>query len=380
MTTPAARAACALAATLALSAFAGTPQAPTDLDPKVSCSSKDCHDAFAKKKHVHGPISVDECKACHVWKDNKHKFTLAQKGTTLCTSCHDDIEIGDAKKKDEKKDEKKGPESEGKKEQEKRKLVVHEPVKEDCANCHDPHAADHKGLLTAPLLELCETCHDETFAKIKSKEALSTHATALKGKACLSCHVVHSGKHPRLLAAAANDLCLSCHDKEIQAGQRVVASTKAELTLKGATVHGPIEDEGCVMCHDGHGSPHVALLKRAYPPTFYAAYEPKTYALCFECHEAGLATQAETEDATEFRNGTRNLHHVHVHKDRKGRSCRFCHAPHASALPHQLRASVPFGRVGWQLPLGFKPTKTGGTCTSGCHAPKSYDREQPVKP
>ena len=370
MTTAATRHTLALAVALALASLASAGEAkkkaPEKLDPKAACISTDCHPDLAKKKHVHGPVSVGECKACHVWKDNKHEFSLAHEGTRLCTSCHDDIEIGDQKKKDGEPAEKK-------------KLVVHEAVKEDCANCHNPHASDHKGILTAPVLELCETCHDKTFAKIKSKKSLSTHSVALTGKACLACHAVHTSKYPKLVTAPANELCLSCHDKAITAGKRVIPSTKAELTVKKATVHGPIEDEGCVMCHDGHGSAHVALLKLAYPPDKYAAYTDKAYALCFGCHEAALAAKAETEDETEFRNGTRNLHYVHVHKDRKGRTCRLCHAPHASALPHQLRAAVPFGRAGWQLPIGFKPTENGGTCASGCHAPKTYDREKPVQ-
>ena len=51
----------------------------------------------------------------------------------------------------------------------------------------------------------------------------------------------------------------------------------------------------------------------------------------------------ETKGATGFRNGTQNLHAVHVNDKVKGRTCRACHAPHGADLPHLIRASVPFG-------------------------------------
>jgi predicted CXXCH cytochrome family protein len=358
--------------TLALLARAATAgeEAPKVLDTKAPCANKTCHADFAKKKHVHGPIAVGECKACHVWKDNKHEFTIAREGSKLCISCHDDILIEEEKKGKEKE------EGEGEDAEEK-KLVVHEPVKEDCANCHDPHGANTKALLTAPVLELCETCHDETFAKAKAKTTGSTHSIILKGKACLSCHAVHTSGFEKLLASTANDMCLGCHDKEQKAGDRVIPSTKAEMAKK--TLHGPLEDEGCVMCHDAHGSKHITMLKFAYPERFYAPFSANAYELCFQCHDEALAAAAQTEDETEFRNGKLNLHHLHVNKKVKGRTCRACHATHASDRPAQLRESIPFGRMSWKLPIGFEKAETGGSCASGCHALRAYDRRTPVK-
>ena len=75
-----------------------------------------------------------------------------------------------------------------------------------------------------------------------------------------------------------------------------------------------------------------------------------------------------------FRNGERNLHFLHVNRE-KGRSCRACHDEHASNQPKHIRESVPFGR--WTMHTQYTKTETGGGCTTGCHRPYSYDRDNP---
>ncbi|MBM4038387.1 MAG: hypothetical protein FJ290_07725 [Planctomycetes bacterium] len=342
-------------------ATARAAEAPKTLVPRASCVSKDCHADFSKKKHLHGPVAEKECKECHSWKDDLHKFALVRKGTALCTECHDDILV----KKDGAKT--------------KKGATLHEPITEDCVTCHDPHASNEKGFLTMPLLELCDTCHDKTLARARGKDktVLSNHAVMLEGKACMTCHSPHTSKVPYLLTQKPKALCLSCHDKPQQAGSREVANVKEQLTQK-KHVHGPVADEDCTACHVGHASEQVTLLARAYPPKFYAPFDPKAYALCFECHEADLGTQAKTTKATEFRNGEHNLHFLHVNKPTKGRTCRACHAAHASDLPSQIQPAVPFGTGGWAIPIRFTKTATGGSCQSGCHEPKAYDRKTPV--
>ena len=81
---------------------------------------------------------------------------------------------------------------------------------------------------------------------------------------------------------------------------------------------------------------------------------------------------------TDFRNGDRNLHHVHVNRERKGRTCRACHETHASSRDKHIRDSVPFGEGGWELPIGFERRANGGSCAPGCHTPYAYDRVDPV--
>ena len=83
-------------------------------------------------------------------------------------------------------------------------------------------------------------------------------------------------------------------------------------------------------------------------------------------------TEAETTTVTDFRDGSRNLHFVHVNKTRKGRTCRACHETHASRRPNHIRESVPFGN--WQLPVNYEKTDDGGSCAPGCHRPETYSR------
>jgi predicted CXXCH cytochrome family protein len=140
-----------------------------------------------------------------------------------------------------------------------------------------------------------------------------------------------------------------------------------------AVVHEPVK-EGCASCHEPHGGARARLLGDTFPAGAYAAYTDTEYGLCFTCHDRELASAATTTTATAFRDGPRNLHFVHVNKE-KGRSCGLCHDAHASARPALMAESVPFGQ--WKLPVRFAKTTSGGSCAAGCHRPYSYDREDP---
>jgi hypothetical protein len=94
--------------------------------------------------------------------------------------------------------------------------------------------------------------------------------------------------------------------------------------------------------------------------------------LCFGCHERDLVRKQVTSSATKFRDGERNLHHLHVNDGQKGRSCKLCHAIHGGTNSVLVADSVPFGQ--WNLPLRFVKTETGGGCAPGCHKPQHYDR------
>jgi predicted CXXCH cytochrome family protein len=150
----------------------------------------------------------------------------------------------------------------------------------------------------------------------------------------------------------------------------------AAQLVEGAHLHGPLASKKCGGCHEPHGNDLPSFVSKPYTGTFYSPYQPEAYALCFSCHDETLATEKLTAGATKFRNGNVNLHYLHVNKARKGRSCRACHTIHASKNPHMLADSVPFGQ--WQLPIGFKEIEGGGTCTSGCHLPKTYRRVKPA--
>ena len=336
-----------LFAVIALSFLARAGEAPTELEPDAACSTETCHSDITGTKYVHGPAAANECTACHENEDDRHEFTVAYEGNELCAACHDEFE--------------------GK--------VAHEPVSEDCLTCHSPHGGDDKAFLVETRSELCGMCHDDITTQ--AEEASSKHSVVLEGEGCVGCHNPHSSDFPKLLAAEPMDLCFQCHGEKIKQDKRTISNVKEEIAGK-KFVHGPIRERNCTACHAAHGSEHFSMLKGKYPETFSAPFSSETYALCLQCHKKTLTLDAKAENLTGFRNGTLNLHDLHVAKKVKGRACRACHAAHASDLPHNVRASVPFGSKGWALPIGFKATETGGSCASGCHVPRRYDRGTPV--
>jgi predicted CXXCH cytochrome family protein len=307
----------------------------------------ECHDEVAEGlKYVHGPVAAGACTVCHDSHASDHPAMLVGSDRAVCESCHEPM-------RDRITD----------------KQIKHSPVTEGCLTCHNPHGADNKMNLTAEAPELCLDCHDDIGDTID--DASVTHDAVTTGRACASCHDPHASDVQVLLSAEPMELCLSCHDKSLASRDAKLTDLKTLLT-ENTNHHGPIQENNCSSCHRVHGGSHFRLLTEAYPADFYAPFEEKRYALCFDCHEPDLLADAETEKLTNFRNGKQNLHYVHVHRTPKGRTCRACHNTHASRRPRHITESVPFGS--WDLPINFEKTETGGSCQPGCHRAYRYDR------
>ena len=233
--------------------------------------------------------------------------------------------------------------------------VVHAPT-DSCDTCHEsvetPHPQEGKKTfkLSQEPPELCAACHDAIGTKP------NVHPPVKDGM-CTSCHDPHSSAEAKLLSQPVTDLCRACHDD------------KGSL----ANVHAG----DCTSCHVPHDSEFKPLLAAEFPADKYVPYSDTAFALCFTCHDHEMLEKAQTGSATEFRDGERNLHYVHVHNDKKGRSCRLCHAVHGTRGPALVADTVPFGK--WSLPLKFVKTETGGSCAPGCHKPAVYDRAAPAK-
>jgi predicted CXXCH cytochrome family protein len=284
------------------------------------CASRECHNTYGQKKYVHQPVARGVCKLCHRLTDaKKHAFILVRTRQELCGSCHQDKLKG---------------------------KYLHDPiVKGKCLDCHNPHNSDYKFLIpVAKIAELCRKCHD------KKENVKNPHQPVAEGK-CTLCHSNHSSKYRPLLINDERPLCFSCHE-----------DTKAELD-KFKYLHKPVVDRGCRVCHEPHGSDYYRILVKEYPS-------------CFSCHKENKVLVKETENLTEFRNGNMNLHYLHVNSPERGRTCRACHATHASNEPKHLRKAVPYG--GWEIPMQFEKTETGGGCSPGCHKARAYDRLKPV--
>ncbi len=296
-----------------------------------------CHQDHVDFKVLHAPVSNGDCTACHTPHESNTPTLLLMEPPDLCTDCHVDMKDVLSKK------------------------VVHAAVEAGCTSCHNPHGSKNAKLLSDPVPDLCLSCHVDIADTVK--EATVPHPALDMPDGCVACHSPHSSDNDKLLLKVQKDVCLGCHDTVISARMPVL--------------HGPNNDGKCSRCHAPHGGKLDKLLVREFPSETYVPYTDKTYALCFGCHKRDLLLSPKTSSATNFRNGEKNLHFVHVNNDQKGRSCRLCHSLHGSTKPKLIADTVPFGQ--WKLPLRYVKTESGGGCSPGCHNPRYYDRDSPGK-
>ncbi len=324
----------------------------------ANASCEQCHPGVGTKgKKVHGPVAVKACVVCHSPHFSKQPDLLLKKPTELCLSCHED-----------------------KKEEMAKAVSVHQAVKDGCTGCHSAHESNDPALLKGPGIADCMACHKDFLSRMEKKKYF--HGALTENHRCANCHSPHFSKERFLLKEKPSLLCMDCHTKEItvpakgkNGRTRTIPSILEQIKGK-KFLHGPVKVGNCAACHNGHGSDYINLLRFPFPGTFYAEWNKKAYLACFECHESRLVSEKRTTKSTGFRNGDLNLHYLHTMR-KKGRTCRACHAEHASSQPKLIREKVPFGS--WAFDNVFKKTPTGGTCATGCHRPKAYDRKNPVK-
>ncbi|MBI5117521.1 cytochrome C [Candidatus Poribacteria bacterium] len=302
-----------------------------------------CHDGkLIKEPYLHGPVAAGGCVVCHNPHAANQPKLLVNEERVLCFTCH-----AESKARFELKN-------------------THKPVTESCLKCHRPHGSIDPMLLVKKESELCLSCHEKLHPAVAKtiKDSTVKHPPVAEGK-CVSCHTPHSTNFEKQLKASMQTICFTCH---AEVGQSVKTSKYP---------HGPVKDNDCYACHISHGSNNPKILKNYFPDEFYTAYATEKYAICFDCHNKNIALEELTTTLTNFRNGNRNLHFLHVNKDPKGRSCKACHEVHAGNQAKHIREEVPFGSM-WSYPINYTKLETGGRCLVGCHKPKEYDRMNPV--
>jgi len=296
----------------------------------------------------HPPFRVGYCNVCHVSDNQDDPGKLRAPMPDLCFFCHKATQqmVGFQ--------------------------VPHKPAQEHCGYCHNPHNSKYRMLLHAPTKALCGSCHLEIDKIVR--QAPVDHAPAKRGETCKNCHVPHGSHVERLLHKLPSDMCLVCHDTDGIVDNDGVAleNIKRKIAVKPFH-HEPIDKKNCSACHVAHGGENFRLLNKKYPHKFYEPYTKESYALCLDCHNMERSlTELTTTTLTDFRDGDKNLHAVHVSKPKKGRTCRSCHGEHATDQLHLIREHVPFGKVNWQLDINYVKTKTGGRCERSCHEKAEY--------
>lgn len=117
-----------------------------------------------------------------------------------------------------------------------------------CESCHGAGSAhvdgggdvskiiNPKKLDAAAAADLCMTCH-----KDKSLMMWKTGAHSQNDLSCVTCHSVHEGEGRKSLTKGGTETCLQCHKKQ-----------KADMNLSS---HHPLPEGkmACVSCHNPHG-------------------------------------------------------------------------------------------------------------------------------
>lgn len=242
------------------------------------------------------------------------------------------------------------------------KKSVHPALEDDaCGDCHEFHGDNEKLILVEEGNALCLQCHDDPAEGRVVHEAVSDGS-------CTDCHDPHSSGQDALLIEETAKLCSQCHD---------VPDEMSNMT------HSALSDGECTDCHDPHSAEFSRLLIDKYETTrFPGGFTEEMYTLCFQCHESSLVTGGAEE--TNFRNGSKNLHNVHVMgalkpnkygivKRGRARSCSICHNAHGSTQPYSLIRKYEHKGITF-LTMTYTSSEDGGNCTVGCHKPQGYTR------
>jgi len=163
-----------------------------------------------------------------------------------------------------------------------------------CAECHadqtrEFHTATHAAIKTEWSEQGalgCETCHGPASVHTESGGALGTIVNPKRSpKICFDCHLEMRGRFnlPHHHPLAEGDVsCSDCHDSHkgsaIRGGGASLAGVNQGCIQCHPAQSGPFAfqheamREGCVMCHDPHGSVNEKLLTQ------------RNGNLCLKCH------------------------------------------------------------------------------------------------
>ncbi len=316
---------------LSCHSFTSSPKrvaAPTT----VTCAK--CHaSAKAPMKDVnehtlHGGVA---CQLCH----NAHgKKPMVPVGQPVCARCHqfENFQTGMQPVK--------GPEEHRK-----------------CEGCHKPHAP----LKSA--LEYCVNCHEKNAKGIVPASVATGKTTALKHKACTSCHLPHTWR-------AERSGCMQCHKDKAAMIQTRSPPQHATCTTCHE-VHGPPPTGAvCVTCHAKTKGNHVALAPERHKDCTschdpHAPLPQDTRRSCAKCHTQQLTELSRDGPEGHAKESCFGCHQPHDNPLPPANICAKCHAERAKIV---AAASPPKHRVclSCHAPHKFKITEIAPVCAK-CH-------------
>ncbi len=236
-----------------------------------------------------------------------------------------------------------------------------EHPKSQCIICHNPHDDSNQHYLKKPGAQMCADCHKE-FVDGPAKgmhplgamtydvpKSLTDAGGETFGKprelTCLVCHSTHSSTHKPLLTmpADSDQLCLSCHEKQLtdsaMGGAMHKHAESPKLTVKqqaavkehGGQV-GPNGELICASCHTvHHAESDTSLL------TTWSASEGS----CRACHADKASVDGTAHD---LRTNFPNEKNVAGQPVWQAGTCKACHLAHGPAKTPQPTAGDSTGR------------------------------------
>jgi DmsE family decaheme c-type cytochrome len=181
------------------------------------------------------------CTDCHKPHAAKDPMLVKSEQSQICFTCHQDIRADTYK-------------------------YSHHPIREGlvtCSDCHNPMGSpgDTKELKEFTVNQTCYNCHAD-----KRGPMLWEHQPVRDN--CLNCHTPHGSDQPRLMKEPMNFLCSSCHSAE--ANQSGGAFGGAHSVMTGPTGNAFFNSalanqRTCLSCHSqvhGSNSPAGAFFLR----------------------------------------------------------------------------------------------------------------------
>lgn len=201
-------------------AFARTADAKDKSAKCLSCHEESRHLVFWDNgRHKSAGVSCTDCHSAH---GNAEKMLKASQ-PELCYGCHKDIRMMSNRQS-------------------------HHPVKEGkmkCTDCHDPHGGFGDKMVKADNVnELCFKCHAEKRGPFRVE-----HQPVVEN--CLNCHNSHGSNHTALLVSKPPQLCQECHGSGGHTGKAYTDQT----SFKGSDPRKQMYGRACMNCHTNiHGS------------------------------------------------------------------------------------------------------------------------------
>jgi DmsE family decaheme c-type cytochrome len=163
----------------------------------------------------------------------------------------------------------------------------HAKANVSCVSCHSVHnSQDKEQLLKAAQPTLCFQCHTDTKAAFNMPFHHQVPEGLIK---CTDCHDVH-GTFEKSNLRSRNDSNLVC--------------TKCHTEMRGPFVyeHTPVKAEGCMGCHNPHGSQNARLLNM-----------PSINNLCNQCHSPVAAATIHGQAAGSSELAPCTSCHTYIH-------------------------------------------------------------------